>query len=304
MIYLRTENFYEKTIIEFFTVATLVVLANMTSKIVLADATVTRDKVSDSVEIISDAFKTYNEADTALNNVKVKYLDDYGSYRAEIVPTENLKNYEVYVTIRNVSRGEGGEDIVVNVAKALSTSKKVVPEKPNDKGANKDKVSRDNGKNSKQPKETNIIKEKFVSMAGWIQSSGRWWYRHNNGAYTTDGWELINGIWYYFDHSGWMKTGWIKTSGVWYYLSSSGAMQTGWVKTDGLWYYLNSSGAMQTGCLKTGGKWYYLNSSGTMKTGWFTVSGKWYYAYNSGALAVNTITPDGYRVNTSGEWIR
>lgn len=289
----------KKTIIEFFTVATLVVLANMTSKIVLADATVTRDKVSDSVEIISDAFKTYNEADTALNNVKVKYLDDYGSYRAGIVPTENLKNYEVYVTIRNVSRGEGGEDIVVNVAKALSTSKKVVPEKPNDKGANKDKVSRDNGKNSKQPKETNIIKEKFVSMAGWIQSSGSWWYRHNNGAYTTDGWELINGIWYYFDHSGW-----IKTSGVWYYLSSSGAMQTGWVKTDGLWYYLNSSGAMQTGWLKTGGKWYYLNSSGTMKTGWFTVSGKWYYAYNSGALAVNTITPDGYRVNTSGEWIR
>ena len=61
---------------------------------------------------------------------------------------------------------------------------------------------------------------------------------------------------------------------------------------------------MQTGWLKTGGKWYYLNSSGTMKTGWFTVSGKWYYAYNSGALAVNTITPDGYRVNTSGEWIR
>ena len=203
-----------------------------------------------------------------------------------------------------MSRGEGGEDIVVNVAKALSTSKKVVPEKPNDKGANKDKVSRDNGKNSKQPKETNIIKEKFVSMAGWIQSSGRWWYRHNNGAYTTDDWELINGIWYYFDHSGWMKTGWIKTSGVWYYLSSSGAMQTGWLKTGGKWYYLNSSGAMQTGWVKIGGKWYYLNSSGSMKTGWFTVSGKWYYAYNSGALAVNTITPDGYRVNTSGEWIR
>ena len=274
----------KKTIIKFFTVATLVVLANMTSKIVLADATITRDKVSDSVEIISDMFKTYNEADTALNHVKVKYLDDYGSYRAGIVPTENLKNYEVYVTIRNVSRGEGGEDIVVNVAKALSTSKKVVPEKPNDKGTNTDQVSRDNGKNSKQPKETSIIKEKFVSMAGWLQSSGRWWYRHNNEKYTTNGWELINGIWYYFDRSGWM--------------------QTGWVKTDGLWYYLNSSGAMQTGWVKTGGKWYYLNSSGSMKTGWFTVSGKWYYAYNSGTLAVNTITPDGYRVNTSGEWIR
>ena len=40
-----------------------------------------------------------------------------------------------------------------------------------------------------------------------------------------------------------------------------------------------------------------------MKTGWMKVSGKWYYAYSSGALAINTTTPDGYRVNYNGEWV-
>ncbi|EID70935.1 cell wall-binding repeat protein, partial [Streptococcus pseudopneumoniae SK674] len=47
----------------------------------------------------------------------------------------------------------------------------------------------------------------------------------------------------------------------------------------------------------------YLDSSGAMKTGWMKVSGKWYYAYSSGALAINTTTPDGYRVNYNGEWV-
>lgn len=128
------------------------------------------------------------------------------------------------------------------------------------------------------------LKVRLASKGSWIQSSGRWWYRHNNGSYTSNGWELINGKWYHFDRSGWMQTGWIQSGNSWYYLSGSGDMQTGWVKSSGSWYYLNSSGSMQTG--------------------WFTVSGKWYYAYSSGALAVNTTTPDGYHVNYNGEWIK
>ena len=79
-------------------------------------------------------------------------------------------------------------------------------------------------------------------------------------------------------------------------------MQTGWVK-DGSWYYLDGSGAMKTGWLKDNGSWYYLQDSGAMKTGWMKVAGKWYYAYSSGALAINTTTPDGYRVNANGEWV-
>ena len=119
-------------------------------------------------------------------------------------------------------------------------------------------------------------------FGSWIQSNGRWWFKHNDGSYTSNGWEKINRTWYHFDGSGWMQTGWVK---------------------DGSWYYLDGSGAMKTGWLKDNGSWYYLDSSGAMKTGWMKVSGKWYYAYRSGALAINTTTPDGYRVNYKGEWV-
>ena len=150
--------------------------------------------------------------------------------------------------------------------------------------AKKEAAKKEYTKVSEAYKQYLLLKQKAASKGSWIQSSGRWWYRHNNGSYTTNGWELIDSTWYYFDSSGWMQTGWVKAGGSWYYLNSSGAMQTGWVKTGGLWYYLNSSGAMQTG--------------------WFSVSGKWYYAYGSGALAISTTTPDGYKVNYNGEWIR
>ena len=116
----------------------------------------------------------------------------------------------------------------------------------------------------------------------WVQSGSRWWYKHADGSYTTNDWEKINGVWYRFDNSGWMQTGWVK---------------------DGSWYYLDGSGAMKTGWLKDNGNWYYLQDSGAMKTGWMKVSGKWYYAYSSGELAINTTTPDGYRVNANGEWV-
>ena len=136
----------------------------------------------------------------------------------------------------------------------------------------------------------------------WVQSGSRWWYKHADGSYTTNDWEKINGVWYRFDNSGWMQTGWVK-DGSWYYLDGSGAMKTGWLKDNGNWYYLDGSGTMKTGWVKDNGSWYYLQDSGAMKTGWMKVSGKWYYAYNSGALAINTTTPDGYRVNYNGEWV-
>ena len=122
------------------------------------------------------------------------------------------------------------------------------------------------------------------TSGNWINSGGRWWYKHNDGSYTANDWEKINGTWYHFDKAGWMQIGWLKDNGTWYYLTNSGAMKTGWLKDNGTWYYLTNSGAM--------------------KTGWFKLSNKWYYAYSSGALAINTITPDGYHVNHNGEWIR
>ena len=122
-----------------------------------------------------------------------------------------------------------------------------------------------------------------TSSGSWIKSGSRWWYKHSDGSYTTNGWEKIGGTWYYFDSEGWMKTGWIKEYGNWYYLDDSGAMKTGWCWVSGSWYYLNTSGVMQTGLQTIGGNEYYLNTSGAMQTGWQNIGDDTYFFASSGA---------------------
>ena len=104
------------------------------------------------------------------------------------------------------------------------------------------------------------------SSGSWIKSGSRWWYKHSDGSYTTNGWEQINGTWYYFDSEGWMKTGWIKEYGNWYYLDDSGAMKTGLQTIGGNEYYLSTSGAMQTGWQNIGDDTYFFADSGARQT--------------------------------------
>ena len=104
------------------------------------------------------------------------------------------------------------------------------------------------------------------SSGSWIKSGSRWWYKHSDGSYTTNGWEKIGSTWYYFDSEGWMKTGWIKESGNWYYLDDSGAMKTGLQTIGGNEYYLSTSGAMQTGWHNIGDDTYFFASSGARQT--------------------------------------
>ena len=140
------------------------------------------------------------------------------------------------------------------------------------------------------------------SSGSWIKSGSRWWYKHSDGSYTTNGWEKIGGTWYYFDSEGWMKTGWIKEYGNWYYLDDSGAMKTGWCWISGSWYYLNTSGVMQTGWCRVSGIWYYLNTSGVMQTGLQTIGGNEYYLNTSGAMQTgwHNIGDDTYFFASSG----
>lgn len=124
----------------------------------------------------------------------------------------------------------------------------------------------------------------YLNVDRWINSGGKWWYRHADGSYTRNDWERINGYWYYFDGSGWMQTGWLKLDNSRYWLNGSGAMTTGWQKIGGGWYYFNSSGVMQTGWLKLGNSTYFLNESGAMLTGWQWIGNDWYYLYNNGVM--------------------
>ncbi len=77
------------------------------------------------------------------------------------------------------------------------------------------------------------------SSAGWELDSIGWWYRHADGSYTVNGWELIGGLWYFFNSSGYMQTGWIFDAGNWYYLYDSGAMASDTYIGD---YYVNKDG--------------------------------------------------------------
>ena len=146
-----------------------------------------------------------------------------------------------------------------------------------------------------------------VDVNQWIRNGNRWWYRHADGSYTTNGWEVINGAWYYFDGAGWMVTGWVKLSGTWYYLTGSGAMATGWIQTGGTWYYMNTSGAMvtdtwignnyvdgsgawipgkvkaQAGWIQSGSRWWYRHADGSYtRNNWEMINGSWYYFDGAG----------------------
>ena len=200
----------------------------------------------------NDKIKFVKTTEQSLNNAK-KDLATAQQYVANLKNAPRKLDDAKKQLIRAKQKVEESKKALENANVKLKNAK-----------AKKDAVKKEYTKVSEAYKQYLLLKQKAASKGSWIQSSGRWWYRHNNGSYTTSGWELIDSTWYYFDSSGWM--------------------QTGWVKTGGLWYYLNSSGAMQTG--------------------WFSVSGKWYYAYGSGALAISTTTPDGYKVNYNGEWIR
>ena len=120
---------------------------------------------------------------------------------------------------------------------------------------------------------TSAGKEKAM----WLQEKTgqkRWWYRHADGSYTSNGWEKIDNLWYFFDKEGWMKTGWLSWKNNKYYLQKNstkdfkeGQMRTGWVKINNLWYYFNSEGVMANKtCLEIDGKWYAFSSNGVMKT--------------------------------------
>ena len=55
----------------------------------------------------------------------------------------------------------------------------------------------------------------------------------------------------------------------------------------------------------SGDQWYYLKNGGSMAAGqWVTWKEKSYYLNQDGTMAMNTVTPDGYRVDENGVWIQ
>ena len=165
------------------------------------------------------------------------------------------------------------------------------------------------------------VKGKQKETDKWIQSSGRWWYRHADGSYTRSGWEYIGSKWYYFDQNGWMVTGWQKVKGSWYYMESKGAMvNSGWKWINSKCYYFDKNGKMaantwidgsyvdasgvwikdkkqepenvtKTGWVQYSGHWMYYNPDGSyVKSNWKSVNSIWYYFDQNGWMVTGWMT--------------
>ena len=124
--------------------------------------------------------------------------------------------------------------------------------------------------------DTSYIPKRGVT-GKWIKNEKGWWYQRIDGTWPHDEWCELEYLgrkeWYYFDKNGYVVSGWLKWNGCYFYLNP---ISDGWF------------GRMETGWKKIDGKWYYLEP----------VSGQ-----NKGHLFVNTVTPDGYKVDSNGAWM-
>ena len=82
-----------------------------------------------------------------------------------------------------------------------------------------------------------------------------------------------------------------------------------WIKDEKGWWYKFEDGswpAERWVQIEYAGKlnWYYFNTQGYMAVGWINSNNNWYFLDNSGAMLSDTVTPDGYRVDSNGVWIR
>ncbi|POO88690.1 hypothetical protein C1H57_24640 [Clostridium sp. 2-1] len=143
----------------------------------------------------------------------------------------------------------------------------------------------------------------FTIRGEWRLENNKWWYKHEDGSCTRNGWEKINGSWYLFDGEGWMLYNWKKSEDKWYYLGNleDGSMKSGWLLQNNNWYYLGDEGdgAMKTGWQKIDGEWYYFNNEGIMQTGWIKYNDKDYCLYSNGAM-IRNCELYGYRFMEDG----
>ena len=88
--------------------------------------------------------------------------------------------------------------------------------------------------------------------------------------------------------------------------SSPAAVTAGWQKDHIGWWWRNPDGSWPANnWMFINGKWYFFGPDGYMKTGWIEWKGEYYYCdLTNGDMLVNTVTPDGFRVDQNGAWIR
>ncbi len=99
---------------------------------------------------------------------------------------------------------------------------------------------------------------------------------------------------------------WKETGQGWQFLKKTGSYACGeTLRNNGRVYGFGTDCYMLTGWYLVNGSWHYFDTNGSMAFGqWIETSGLWYYVDAAGSLFVDGTTPDGYRVDANGVWIK
>ena len=104
-----------------------------------------------------------------------------------------------------------------------------------------------------------------------------------------------------------LKTGWNLDGRGWRYLRENNNLAVSEVlDIKGETYWFDSDTYMAVGWRKDlAGNWYYMREEGQMrKSKWILYNNLWYYVGQDGKMLTDTTTPDGYKVNKDGVWIK
>ena len=176
-------------------------------------------------------------------------------------------------------------------------------------------------KNSETPKATETPKQSTnstSSQTGWSGSSyykagvkvvNQWIFdvQYNSYFYLNASGNFVQNAWsgnYYLKSGGYMaKSEWIYDNNYksYYYLTAEGSYaRNAWAGS----YYLKSDGKMAKREWiydSSYQSYYYLTSEGSYSRNTWVGD---YYLKSNGKMAVNERTPDGYKVDASGKWVR
>ncbi len=176
----------------------------------------------------------------------------------------------------------------------------------------------------------------FGGMAtGWQQVDGLWYYLNPNEGLVGSGKMVSGQIFSDGSHQYVAKAsgecpmnGWVQVDGSWYRTDGSCVIRTGWYQVDGVWYFSNpmdgkmfesvlfsyqgktyiatASGACPANTwVKLSGYWYYTDDSCALRSGWVQYKNDWYYMDKSSFyMLTDTTTPDGYKVDKDGKWVK
>ena len=228
------------------------------------------DKLEE-VKVLMDHMIGYiNENGTNITNGLNEIKDEYG------LTTQHFEGFDAEANNKLLNTFTGGKfdtDLSAIVASIEATREQIElltntaangADKKVEEGRNDVVINGSTGLAGTEQAKSDEDKSPSVSGT-WRQneSTGQWWFEHDDGSYATNAWEKIGGKDFYFDNEGYLAAdqyidgNWINPEGE---VEASGFE---WQQTDdGKWWYGSNSENYAKGHVKIDGQWYTFDDEG------------------------------------------